>query len=108
MYWGLDTFYGVIRIVSKTPPSPSGVFEKCLRHPNGGLQPRAPPAQIGYWKPLLPRFCLRRSTCTAAEARFAERTDWLGPDPARCFDCPVDPAPADDSDLVAYCGSLVA
>ena len=33
----------------------------------------------------------RRSTCTAAEARFAERTDWLGPDPARCFDCPVDP-----------------
>ena len=27
-------------------------------------------------------------------ARFAERTDWLGPDPARCFDCPVDPAPA--------------
>ena len=35
------------------------------------------------------------STCTAAEARFAERTDWLGPDPARCFDCPVDPAPAE-------------
>ena len=33
--------------------------------------------------------------CTAAEARFAERTDWLGPDPARCFDCPVDPAPAE-------------
>jgi hypothetical protein len=26
---------------------------------------------------------IRRSTCTrAAEARFAERTDWLGPDPA--------------------------
>jgi hypothetical protein len=38
---------------------------------------------------------IRRSTCTAAEARFAERTDWLGPDPARCFDCPVDPAPAE-------------
>ena len=38
---------------------------------------------------------VRRSTCTAAEARFAERTDWLGPDPARCFDCPVDPAPAE-------------
>jgi hypothetical protein len=36
---------------------------------------------------------IRRSTCTAAEARFAERTDWLGPDGARCFDCPVDPAP---------------
>jgi hypothetical protein len=29
------------------------------------------------------------------EARFAERTDWLGPDPARCFDCPLDPAPAE-------------
>ena len=33
------------------------MFEKCLRHPNGGLRPRAPPAQIGYWKPLLPEFC---------------------------------------------------
>jgi hypothetical protein len=42
------------------------------------------------------------------EARFAERTDWLGPDPARCFDCPVDPARAEQSDLVACCGSLVA
>jgi hypothetical protein len=41
------------------------------------------------------------------EARFAERTDWLGPDPARCFDCPVDPLLL-SSDLVAYCGSLVA
>jgi len=29
------------------------------------------------------------------KARFAELTDWLGPDPARCFDCPVDPAPAE-------------
>jgi hypothetical protein len=69
VYWGLDTFYGVIRIVSKTPPSPSGVFEKCLRHPNGGLQPRAPPAQIGYWKPLLPRFCR-----FARRPRLASRT----------------------------------
>ena len=33
------------------------MFEKCLRHPNGGLRPRAPPAQIGYWKPLLWEFC---------------------------------------------------
>jgi hypothetical protein len=24
---------------------------------------------------------IRRSTCTAAEARLASRTDWLGPDP---------------------------
>ena len=36
------------------------MFEKCLRHPNGGLRPRAPPAQIGYWKPLLWEFCRRR------------------------------------------------
>jgi len=28
-------------------------------------------------------------------ARFAERTDWLGPDPAGCFDFPVDTAPAE-------------
>jgi hypothetical protein len=45
------------------------------------------------------------STCTAAEARFAERPARLArpPDPARCFDCPVDPAPAEHtSDLVAY------
>ena len=39
VYWGLDTFYGVIRNVAYTPPPPSGVFEKCLRHPNGGLRP---------------------------------------------------------------------
>ena len=37
----------------------------------------------------------RRSTCSAAEAVYLEpRDDQLAPDPARCFDCPVDPAPA--------------
>ena len=39
MYWGLDTFYGVIRIVSKTPPSPSGVFEKCHGTQMGAYSP---------------------------------------------------------------------
>ena len=34
-------------------------------------------------------------TCSAAEAVYLERRDdQLAPDPARCFDCPVDPAPA--------------
>ena len=38
---------------------------------------------------------IRRSTCSAAEAVYLERRDdQLAPDPARCFDCPVDPAPA--------------
>ena len=38
---------------------------------------------------------IRRSTCSAAEAAYLEpRDDQLAPDPARCFDCPVDPAPA--------------
>ena len=38
---------------------------------------------------------IRRSTCSAAEAVYLEpRDDQLAPDPARCFDCPVDPAPA--------------
>ena len=45
MYWGLDTFYGLIRIASWTPPSPSGVFDKCLWHLNGGLRRLARPAQ---------------------------------------------------------------
>ena len=37
---------------------------------------------------------IHRSTCTTAEARFAERPARLArpPDPARCFDCPVDTA----------------
>ena len=37
---------------------------------------------------------IRRSTCTSAEAATAERRDPLAADPARCFDCPIDPAPA--------------
>ena len=38
---------------------------------------------------------IRRSTCSAAEAVYFERRDdQPAPDPARCFDCPVDPAPA--------------
>ena len=38
---------------------------------------------------------IRRSTCSTAEAVYLEpRDDQLAPDPARCFDCPVDPAPA--------------
>ena len=36
----------------------------------------------GWAHPIERQTPLRRSTCTAAEARFAERTDWLGPDPA--------------------------
>ena len=35
---------------------------------------------------------IRRSTCTSAEAATAERRDPLAADPARCFDCPIDPA----------------
>eukprot|EP00964_Phaeocystis_antarctica_P109157 scaffold73640_cov34-Phaeocystis_antarctica.AAC.1 len=31
--------------LARTSPSPSGVFDKCLRHLNGGLRPLAPPAQ---------------------------------------------------------------
>jgi hypothetical protein len=27
--------------------------------------------------------------------RVRDVVKWLGPDPARCFDCPVDPAPAE-------------
>ena len=39
---------------------------------------------------------IRRSTCSAAEAAYAERCDdQPAADPARCFDCPVDPAPAE-------------
>ena len=38
---------------------------------------------------------IRRSTCSAAEAVYLEPRDvQLAPDPARCFDCPVDPIPA--------------
>ena len=37
---------------------------------------------------------IRRSTCTSAEAATAERRDPLAADAARCFDCPIDPAPA--------------
>ena len=38
---------------------------------------------------------IRRSTCSAAEAvYYLEPRDQPAPDPARCFDCPVDPAPA--------------
>ena len=38
---------------------------------------------------------IRRSTCSAAEAAYFERhDDQPAPDPARCFDCPVDPIPA--------------
>eukprot|EP00964_Phaeocystis_antarctica_P043791 scaffold25122_cov66-Phaeocystis_antarctica.AAC.8 len=32
--------------------------------------------------------------CSAAEAVYLEPRDQPAPDPARCFDCPVDPAPA--------------
>ena len=48
----------------------------------------------------------REGTCTAAEARFAERTDWLGPDPTRCFDSSIAQSTwlLLSSDLVAYCG----
>ena len=41
---------------------------------------------------------IRRSTCSAAEAVYFERRDdQPAPDPARCFDCPVDPALAAQS-----------
>ena len=62
-----------------------------------------------YWKSA--RFCpdraegrtrralaagIRRSTCSAAEATYAERCDdQPAADPACCFECPVDPAPAE-------------
>ena len=36
---------------------------------------------------------VRRSTCSGAEAAYVERCDdQPAPDPACCFDCPVDPA----------------
>ena len=44
---------------------------------------------------------IRRSTCSGAEAAYLltliERgcDDQPAPDPARCFDCPADPAPAE-------------
>ena len=39
---------------------------------------------------------IRRSTCSAAEAAYVQRCDdQPAADPARCFDCPVDPAPAE-------------
>ena len=40
---------------------------------------------------------IRRSTCSGAEAAYAVRgcDDQPAPDPARCFDCPADPAPAE-------------
>ena len=43
-------------------------------------------------------------------ASFAERTDWLGPDPARCYAASIAQSTRLllSSDLVAYCGSLVA
>ena len=49
---------------------------------------------------------IRRSTCTAAEARFAERTDWLGPDARRAASIAQSTRLLLSSDLVAYCGSL--
>ena len=43
---------------------------------------------------------IRRSTCSGAEAAYVERCDdQPAPDPACCFDCPADPAPA-ESDLL--------
>ena len=37
-----------------------------------------------------------RSTCSAAEAIYVQRCDdQPAADPACCFDCPVDPAPAE-------------
>ena len=39
---------------------------------------------------------IRRSTCSAAEATYAARCDdQPAAGPACCFDCPVDPAPAE-------------
>jgi hypothetical protein len=35
-------------------PFPLRGVREVPRQPNGGLRPRAPPAQIGYWKPPLP------------------------------------------------------
>ena len=53
------------------------------------------PLTTYYLTTLLPAAGIRRSTCSAAEAVYLEpRDDQLAPDPARCFDCPVDPAPA--------------
>ena len=46
---------------------------------------RALPASIG-----------RAPACSGAEAAYVERCDdQPAPDPACCFDCPVDPAPAE-------------
>ena len=40
---------------------------------------------------------IRRSTCSGAEAAYVECgcDDQPAPDLARCFDCPADPAPAE-------------
>ena len=39
---------------------------------------------------------IRRSTCSAAEATYVQRCDdQPAADPACCFDCPVDPAAAE-------------
>ena len=39
---------------------------------------------------------IRRSNCSAAEATYVQRCDdQPAADPACCFDCPVDPAPAE-------------
>eukprot|EP00964_Phaeocystis_antarctica_P046838 scaffold27074_cov34-Phaeocystis_antarctica.AAC.1 len=42
----------------------------------------------------LPFYKCIGDTCSAAEAVYLEPRDQPAPDPARCFDCPVDPAPA--------------
>ena len=46
---------------------------------------------------------IRRSTCSGAEAAYVVRgcDDQPAPDPARCFDCPADPAPAEPLSLCA-------
>ena len=38
---------------------------------------------------------IRRSTCSAAEATYVRSALRRSADPACCFDCPVDPAPAE-------------
>ena len=50
---------------------------------------------------------IRRSTCSAAEATYVQRCDdQPAADPACCLDCPVDPAPAEQS-LASGCSVLV-
>jgi hypothetical protein len=44
---------------------------------------------------LAGRLLLASVGAPALPRRPTSPTDWLGPDPARCFDCPVDPAPAE-------------